>query len=229
MRQPYTRRVFPSFSMKRTYERGPVAVKMPTTKYLTFKGCRGFTHTLLATNNNTLMVIKGNSLFTPFNTAPNAGADVPHWTTEWAAFYDSSKVIRSSIRLTIRNIGIVEGYRIAIFASRSATVLTNTFNWTDICDTPQFKLYPVKFGSAFISNSSGRQTNCFYSKTTKSMFQGTAFPNSLFRSLIGADPTNEFFYHVLIFTADNTAFAAGGTIGVSCDIKINTVLSIRDT
>ncbi len=206
-------------------------LKQPLKMFATFKACRIFNHTMLATVNNTLMVIKGNSLFAPFGTAPNADATVAyHFASEWDNFYNNQKAKSSKIYVVVSALAnVVDNYRVGVLVSDSATVLGTGVPWTDVCDDPRWMLMPLKFAVARVSNNKDLNTHFKYGSSVRSIHQGTVFSNAQFQSAIGADPSSKIFYHVVLFNATNAALTADDTMQVKCDLYLKTQLSGRDT
>jgi len=136
-------------------------------------------------------VYRGNSLYDPrFDT----GGGQPYLFDQWAALYQTYRVLGSKVRLLDSlNQGTGGDSRSFIFASPSSTSLSTT-SQEQICESPYRKLSMIKAGAIGIG------------QTQLSMYMGTAKilgrkksivqvdPNLL--SAVTTDPANQWYWHV---------------------------------
>ncbi len=202
---------------------------MPTKKIINFKTCIQDDFVTIATQNNTLAVVKGNSAFTPFNTAPSADAAVPHFFSEWSAFYDTQKVLSSLLVVKAVSDNTAEDFRLAIVPLRTSTVLSNALKYSDLCDYP--RMHFSKLISANTNDDiplNARQGRISYKTTPQSIYKGTAFTNDNFSAAVGADPTKTFFYHVLAIPNKNGSFTVTKKIELTYELYTTVELTVRD-
>ncbi len=186
---------------------------MPKITYARFRTCVDGSLTPAiggGVKNDTLMIVKGNSPYQPFNEA-NAvltATDVPPDLASWAGFYDRLMVNRSFLNFRWRSADTVDRM-IAVIPLRTNTPLANTLRWKDICDYPRIVYKPL----GGTDDSWGGYRNVVttkYTATTKSMYEKKSLSteSGSFTATFTGDPTKEWWYHVLIMNVAGSDISA---------------------
>lgn len=165
--------------------------------------------TVGTTFNETMMVIKGNSITSPFNLSPNASvAEFPYGIVEAQALFDEFKV--NKCRLRIRTIcSCTDDMYIMVICLRTATVFGTDLSFAKICEYPRmiYKLLSNAVGTSVTSRQ--KITTITFNTSAKSMFKGTAFTNDKFAAAEGAEPANGLFFHVILTKFNGNTLSVG--------------------
>ncbi len=183
--------------------------------FKTFRTCFEGGHTTLLTANNTMAVIRANSVDIPYGEAPLSDPRKPEEFDALNAFYDSAKIWSATLYATFESSSsaATEDKWIAIIPLRTATVLSTALNWDDLCNYPRIKFWSLS-GDALDTALAGRMRSVKYQVNIKSFFQGTVFSNAEFSQLFGANPVKKVFFHVLVVDRHNGTISSGNTVNI---------------
>ncbi len=206
--------------------------RMPTSQTFTFKTCLEFLHTAIATDNNTLCVIKGNNAFDPFAVAPLSSTENCKYLSEWDNFYDLGLCNFSHMKFRIRDVDGDKPWRAMVIALRTSTVLNNGNTFDDLCDDPRVKFYPVKSNFNLGVSIGNYTASGAYKSSTKSMFKNQNIRDSDFSFVLsdgsGITVGNGWFYHLLIFSDNNGDLTVNKILKVEVEVYHTVKMTRRD-
>ncbi len=204
----------------------PLAHLMPKKKFLTFKTCILGGATLDSSSvMDVICIANASSLGAPLNIAPISNDVEMYGLDEWATFYNFQHPYRSYIRITIANKSSTSGdYIIMLYADRAVTPLADTNTYEQTCNRPRRRemiLHP--------DADVGDTKTISLSIRHKELYQEAQNPEE-FVGAIGGVPTNQVFFHCVVWRLDGGVHGSPGDklIAFKVEMWTSVILTSRD-
>lgn len=150
-------------------------------------------------------IYRGNSLFDPDLTGTGGQ---PYLYDQWSAFYNNYRVYGSKVRFDISGNGGggFNGARFGLTPSTQSTVLSSVELYHE---TPRTKYRSMKMGAVAV----GQGSVVHYISTRKAVgLNNKAEFDNDFSATVGANPAQQWYWHVWCYTSDQNTIAANGNV-----------------